>query len=99
MGEIQYANIIIPIEFIVYESKKSFGIQYSYRNENGTYEDCIIFIPQKFKQRRGLYEAKIGLIRTWTYRGYFKNKTWKDIPANNLINFLVDKRRRFEKEK
>lgn len=64
MAEIQYANIVLPIEFIVYESKKSFGIQYSYRKDDGTYEDCIIFIPQKFKKTRGHYEVKIGLIRT-----------------------------------
>lgn len=94
MSEIPYVNIILPKEFIVYESKKSFGVQYSYRKPDGTYEDCIIFIPVKFKQNRGLYEVKIGLIRTWVYRGYFKNKTWKDIQAPALISYLVDKRRR-----
>ena len=89
-----FANIIIPKEMVPYESEKSIGIKYYHQVEN-EWETGLLFISRKFVKQSGSYNYKVGIVKTWTYTAKTAEGKPINIPAEQLIFFLMNDRKKY----
>lgn len=91
-----YANVIIPKEMVPFENENCIGIKYYHKPQGeDEWETGLLFIARKFVKQSGYYGFKVGIVKSWTYTAKTQEGKPINIPADKLIFFLMNERKKY----
>lgn len=97
-GVSDFANIILPLEMVKYESDKSIGLAYFVKNEYDEWDEALLFVSKKFVKRKSNYEVRVGIVKAYTYSTKTKAGKPIHIRGEKLIYFLLNEREKLWKK-